>query len=170
MFQVAEVEPATLKAPHSGGPWSPLAEPRTRRLSAARASSIHPARRTKRYALAPWQIRKVDQHLQSRLDEAIEVRSLAGLVRLTPGHFGRAFKGSVGITPQAYIMRFRVACAERMLLETDQSLAQIALACGHCDQPHFTRTFRRLKGASPGQWRRANRARMRVAATAHSAD
>jgi AraC-like DNA-binding protein len=33
-------------------------------------------------------------------------------------------------------------------------LSQIALACGMCDQPHFTRIFHRVVGVSPGLWRR----------------
>ena len=40
------------------------------------------------------------------------------------------------------------------MLTTDEPLSQIALACGLCDQSHFTRVFRRIVGESPNAWRR----------------
>jgi AraC-like DNA-binding protein len=43
------------------------------------------------------------------------------------------------------------------MLLTDKSLAEIALECGLADQPHLTKTFRRIVGMSPGAWRRARR-------------
>jgi AraC-like DNA-binding protein len=49
--------------------------------------------------------------------------------------------------------------AARRLADTDQPLAEIALACGFCDQSHLTRTFRRRTGLTPGAWRRAARER-----------
>ena len=43
----------------------------------------------------------------------------------------------------------------QMMVETDEPLCQIALACGLCDQAHLSRVFRRRHGVSPGAWRRA---------------
>jgi transcriptional regulator GlxA family with amidase domain len=34
------------------------------------------------------------------------------------------------------------------------SLAEIAVACGFADQSHFTKAYTRLRGISPGAWRR----------------
>jgi AraC-like DNA-binding protein len=41
-----------------------------------------------------------------------------------------------------------------MLRGSETSLADIALACGFADQSHFTRTFTRVFGISPGAWRK----------------
>jgi AraC-like DNA-binding protein len=37
---------------------------------------------------------------------------------------------------------------------TRERLSEIALGCGFTDQPYFNLSFRRIVGASPGQWRR----------------
>jgi transcriptional regulator GlxA family with amidase domain len=44
-----------------------------------------------------------------------------------------------------------------LLLGSQMSLADIALACGFADQSHFTRIFARSTGAPPGSWRRSVR-------------
>ena len=48
--------------------------------------------------------------------------------------------------------------AQRALLETNDSLAEVALASGFADQSHFTRAFRTITGASPGAWRKSREA------------
>jgi AraC family transcriptional regulator len=42
---------------------------------------------------------------------------------------------------------------------TDVPLAEIALAAGFADQSHFTKTFRRSRGLTPGEYRRSSRPR-----------
>jgi AraC-like DNA-binding protein len=44
--------------------------------------------------------------------------------------------------------------AQRLMLLTDDPLAQIALDCGLADQAHLSRWFRRLIGVSPAAWRK----------------
>ncbi len=48
---------------------------------------------------------------------------------------------------------------EGMKPRTDEPLSQIGVACGFSDQPHFSRIFLRLAGASPSTWRRVKRQR-----------
>jgi AraC family transcriptional regulator len=107
-----------------------------------------------RGGLAPWQERKIRDHIESRLERSIPVGDLARLVSLSPSHFGRAFKESLGVTPHAYVMRRRLERAQEMMLATPESLSQIALVCGHADQAHFSRRFRREMGETPNAWRR----------------
>jgi len=108
--------------------------------------------------LAPWQIRKVMAHVDAHLGDTIPVGCLAGLTRLSTSHFSRAFKGSFGTSPHRYVMDRRIQTAQKMMLESQETLAQIALACGLSDQAHFSRAFQRVVGASPHAWRRHNRA------------
>lgn len=104
--------------------------------------------------LAAWQIRRLLAHIEARLDASIRVVDLATLAGLSTSHFSRAFKQSFGQAPMTYVSLQRVRLAQRLLLTTDDSLCQISLACGMCDQAHLTRVFRRLVGDSPMAWRR----------------
>jgi transcriptional regulator GlxA family with amidase domain len=110
-----------------------------------------------RGGLASWQVLRVEAQVEARLDAPIRISDLAARVRLSTGHFSRAFRSSFGIAPTAYVVARRLARARHLMRTTDQSLCQIALACGFCDQPHFTRIFRRHVGTSPNDWRRRHR-------------
>ena len=106
--------------------------------------------------LAPWQVTRVVRFVDAHLEERMAVATLAALVRLSSGHFARAFRATVGESPHAYVIRRRIARAEEQILLTRKPLAQIALDCGFGDQAHMTRLFRRVVGMSPGAWRRAH--------------
>ena len=58
-----------------------------------------------------------------------------------------------GPTSSQFIAKTRVAAASRLLRETEQTVAAIALACGFYDHSAFTRTFRALTGVTPTQFR-----------------
>lgn len=107
-----------------------------------------------RGGLAPWQVLRVKTHVEAHLDSTLRARDLAAMVRLSAGHFCRAFKRSLGVAPIAYIAGRRVASAQQRMLATDEPLSQIALACGFYDQAHLTRLFRRHAGTTPHAWRR----------------
>lgn len=104
--------------------------------------------------LASWQIRKIDEHVAAQLQTTISIGTLSNLTRLSNGHFCRAFKISMGETPQSYIRRARIERAQTMMMTSEASLSQIALACGLADQAHLTRLFRKYVGQTPLSWRR----------------
>lgn len=108
--------------------------------------------------LAPWQAKRVEGLVAERLSSQIQVWELAQVARLSPAHFSRGFKVLFGASPRVWIGWQRVRQAQRMMLETEESLGQIALECGFSDQAHFTNVFRRTTGTTPGAWRRAKRA------------
>jgi transcriptional regulator GlxA family with amidase domain len=59
------------------------------------------------------------------------------------------------LSPQQYVLRARVDHAAGLLAGTDLPLAEVAAAAGFYDQASFTRTFGRLTGETPAQFRRA---------------
>lgn len=124
------------------------------RPESKRRRSGHATALMMRGGLAPRQIAAVTTYLEDNIGCSIQTADLAQLIGLSPTHFCRAFRQSVGISPHAYLMRRRVARAQRLMLSTCASLAQIAADCGLTDQAHFTRLFRRFVGESPGAWRR----------------
>jgi AraC family transcriptional regulator len=121
------------------------------RLSNSKRASIRQGQ------LAPWQLRRVTEFFESHLDENVQLQTLCDLARLSRSHFCRAFKISTGLAPHQWLLQARVAKAKQLLLQKDMPLAQIALDVGFADQAHFTRTFGRAAGQSPGAWQRARR-------------
>jgi AraC family transcriptional regulator len=107
-----------------------------------------------RSGLASWQAKRLRAYIEERLDSAIRVGDLAGVVRLSTSHFFRAFRRTFGESPLAYITKRRMQRAQELMLTSQASLSQIALDCGMCDQAHFSRTFRRIVGINPTTWRR----------------
>lgn len=107
-----------------------------------------------RGGLAAWQIVRLRAHVEAHLSSTIRVRELAAIARLSTGHFSRAFTGSFGMPPFAYIVERRLARAQDLMLTTNHPLCEIALACGLFDQSHLTRLFRRHTGTTPSAWRR----------------
>lgn len=114
--------------------------------------SVAPAQR--RAGLAPWQERRAKELLSEQLKRDVSLAEVAGVCKLSRGHFSKAFKETTGQSPHAWRMGQRVGAAQRMLLESTASLAEIALACGFADQSHLTRVFGNRVGTSPAQWRR----------------
>jgi AraC-like DNA-binding protein len=106
--------------------------------------------------LAPWQAKRVAEHIAAHLDRPIGLRELAAVARLSYSHFSRAFKGAFGQPPHTFIMSRRVALAREKMLTSREPLSQIALSCGFSDQAHLARLFRRELGVAPSQWRRTN--------------
>jgi transcriptional regulator GlxA family with amidase domain len=103
--------------------------------------------------LSPQREQQVKQLILERLGESLEVTELASACSLSRSHFSRAFKCTTGLSPQDWIRLQRIARAKWLIQHTDQSLTQISLECGFCDQAHFCHMFTRSEGINPFAWR-----------------
>jgi len=109
-------------------------------------------------SLLGWQRRRVGDHIDRHLSERILVSDLSAIARRSQAHFARAFKGTFGVSPHLYILRRRIEKASQLMLASDDSLSDIALACGMADQSHLSNIFRQMTGKTPAAWRRERRA------------
>lgn len=91
--------------------------------------------------------------------EPPSIEEIAALCDLSPAHFSRLVQRVFRLTPQRLAMKIRIDEALHLLATTDQSLAEIALNTGFCDQSAFTRNFRRMAGLPPGTFRAQSAAR-----------
>ncbi|MEI9901132.1 MAG: AraC family transcriptional regulator [Hyphomicrobium sp.] len=89
--------------------------------------------------------------INANLYEPIEVDELARIAGLSPFHFSRTFRRSVGVTPHRYVMRTRLKRARELLREGRLSFAQIAAETGFADQSHLSRWVRRVHGVTVRQ-------------------
>lgn len=74
-------------------------------------------------------------------------------------HFGKnylikLFKAYYGITPGAFLEQKRISKAKALLLRTEATVENISLECGFSDYSHMYKTFKRLVGVSPGEFRK----------------
>jgi transcriptional regulator GlxA family with amidase domain len=60
-----------------------------------------------------------------------------------------------GASTHRYPLKQRIETARGLLLDSKQSLLDLALACGFADQSHFTRALTAAVGVNPGALRRA---------------
>lgn len=92
--------------------------------------------------------------MEQNLAEPMNPSILAERSRLTVQKLARLTKRLFGLTPSHFITKTRLTAAARLLTESDQSVAEIAVACGFYDHSAFTRAFRAATGITPTEFRR----------------
>jgi AraC-like DNA-binding protein len=97
-------------------------------------------------------VARVRERLSDEWAGNVGLLELASSVSLTPLALMRAFRREVGCTPQTFRTTRRLEVARGLLRQGGQ-LAAVALRCGFSDQSHFTNTFRRWTGLTPGEYR-----------------
>ncbi len=85
------------------------------------------------------------------------VTSLAKCCHICPDHFTRIFRRLYGMPPRQYITQQRIAAATGLLCSTHFTISDIAYKLGYGDVYLFSRLFKRIKGTSPGHYRKAYR-------------
>lgn len=88
--------------------------------------------------------------------DEIDLDKGAAQAGLSPFHFLRLFKRTLGVTPHQYLLRCRLREAARMLGEGN-GVTDTAYEAGFNDLSNFIRTFHRASGVSPGQFQRSLR-------------
>ena len=84
------------------------------------------------------------------------LQSLAEKVGLSRSVFALRFRAIVGETPMEYLTRWRMLLAAERLKNSSECLAGIAQSLGYESESAFGKAFRRVMGASPRQYNRAN--------------
>lgn len=97
--------------------------------------------------------------IETHYQHSISLREVAEAVGRSPAYLTDLVRRETGKTVLSWIVERRMAEARRLLLETNQSVEQIAEAVGYFDRRHFSRQFLRLHNAAPQAWRRANQSK-----------
>ncbi|MEM7182296.1 MAG: AraC family transcriptional regulator [Spirochaetota bacterium] len=104
--------------------------------------------------LTPQLLSIVETYVKENLEEAITIEELAAEVNMSKFYFLREFKKETNHTPYQYLINLRIESAKTTLKQSEKSIAEVALELGFSDQSHFSKTFKRIVGASPGQFRK----------------
>ncbi|HXI14462.1 MAG TPA: helix-turn-helix transcriptional regulator [Thermoanaerobaculia bacterium] len=93
--------------------------------------------------------------------QQISLASVAREVGVHPVHLARQFRKHYGVSVGERVRFLRVERAKE-LIAAGMSLPGVALEMGFADQSHFTRTFMKLAGMSPGMYRRKSQHASRI--------
>lgn len=100
--------------------------------------------------------RRIDtaiQIMQSEIAKNLPVRDLASRVHLSQWHFIHLFKAETSLTPKQYILYLKMRRAEELLDGSFLSVKEIAANIGFGDRSHFSREFKKFRGATPSEIR-----------------
>ncbi len=99
-------------------------------------------------------VRKAMAYLQAHYAAPISRQDVARHVGMDEDYLTYCFRQELGMTPIAYLNRFRISQAKHLLVTTDKSVTAVALAVGFADAGYFGRVFRREVGMTPEAFRR----------------
>lgn len=110
-------------------------------------------------ALRDPQLRRALTQIHQSPQVAWTVESLARSVAMSRAAFAKRFTDLVGEPPLAYITRWRMELAAKMLRESAEPVARIASRVGYISETAFAKAFRRRRQLAPGQYRHGRSAR-----------
>lgn len=103
--------------------------------------------------LSANKLRRVSEFIQSNLENDLTLSEIAQAADLSPFHFARSFKQTMGVTPIQFLMQRRIELARQLLSRTDLPIVEISLRAGFKNQSHFTTLFRKLTAMTPKAYR-----------------
>ena len=92
-------------------------------------------------------------YIAKHYGQNITLAHLASQAGISPYHFSRLFKQTIGQSPHQFVMAYRVEQAKKMLADLTRPMVDIAHICGFADQAHFSRVFKQIQGHTPKDWR-----------------
>jgi AraC-like DNA-binding protein len=93
--------------------------------------------------------------IEDHLHEKIELADIAEHVNVSRTYASAIFKNELGITISEFILRERMLEAQRLLRETDMTVAAIADSLAFCSQSYFTKNFTETQGMTPVEYRKS---------------
>ena len=105
----------------------------------------------------PPLIAKARKHIAAHAEADLSLDAMAEELHVSTFHFCKTFRKATGLTFTEYLARVRVEKARLQLGDPNLRVSEIAFACGFGSLGHFNRTFKRIVGLAPTDFRRAGR-------------
>ncbi len=114
-------------------------------------------------AAALLRIGQAISHLEANYTEPVRLEELAEIAHLSVRTFLREFRSAMETSPIDYLVRLRSARAAELLRKAPElNVTEIAFRTGFGDSNYFSRTFRRVMGVSPREYRQGKMAAPRA--------
>ena len=120
--------------------------------------STHPQPRIDRH-LRVWHpvLAVAIQLMENNLEEPLPMPDICEATGITGRQLQRLFKNYLGVSPRQYYIRARLNLAQRLLIQSDLRITEVAIACGYGSLAQFSRSYRDQFGSSPSSDRRNRR-------------
>lgn len=118
-------------------------------------SDVKKRQKSRESACHTVMIEQIRQYIRQNYASHLSLSSLADFVYTNPSYLSRIFKAETGTALSSYINQVRISHARQMLIDTDELMIDIAVACGYNYIPHFNKVFRELTGMTPTAYRKA---------------
>ena len=94
-------------------------------------------------------------YINAHIKDNISIRDCAREAKLSVPRFHVFFKEGTGMPPQEFILREKINCARKMLVDSRLGITDIAFSLGFSSSQYFSTVFRRFEGRSPNAYRLA---------------
>ncbi|WP_348083564.1 AraC family transcriptional regulator [Mucilaginibacter sp.] len=98
-------------------------------------------------------IERVLEYINNNFPKGITLGEVSRVANMPPGSFSRFLKKRTGFTFIEILNEVRLGHVSRMLIDTTQSISEIAYKCGYNNMANFNRTFKSKKGCTPIDFR-----------------
>lgn len=99
-------------------------------------------------------IEDAKRYIREHFAEQISLEEIAERTQFSPAYFSKLFKAQVSVGFNEYLTQVRIEEAKRLLLESNHSMKEIAHLVGYADDKHFLKTFKKMVGISPKDYRK----------------
>lgn len=94
------------------------------------------------------------EFIDANFTETITIEQLSQIANMSVSGFSHSFKKFLGIAPLQYLTRLRIGLAQKILISTDKSIADVATEVGYDNISHFNNQFKKFVGTSPQNYRK----------------
>lgn len=98
---------------------------------------------------SPYTFQKIAKYISENYSTEISLDMLAKEFSISKSHLSRQFKASTGFGLNEYIVLVRIKNAQRLIMNTNYRITEIATMCGFNDSSYFSSVFKRITGVSP---------------------
>jgi two-component system response regulator YesN len=98
-------------------------------------------------------VKMVIRFIEENGDRQLSLNEIARFINVSPWHLCRLFRTGTGTSVNQYLLNLRMQKAKELLANTCLRVKEIMNQVGIRDESHFARTFKKLFGVSPSQYR-----------------
>ena len=98
-------------------------------------------------------IRKSVDYIYEHLHEKLSVKEIATQVGLSADYYSKLFLKGMGVSVKDYVAEAKISTAANMLVYSEYTYLEIALALGYSSQSAFISIFKKYKGMTPKEYR-----------------